>query len=77
MHLGPPCRLGCCPIEAGGPVDSLFIIALILGFCVCSIFCCALLCVLSSFANNLVVSWCLVTVVVLWLVLAVPCVGMQ
>ena len=30
-------------------VDSLFIVASIVGFCVCSIFCCALFCVISSF----------------------------
>ena len=31
-------------------VDSLFIVSPIVGFCNCSILCCALLCVLSSFA---------------------------
>ena len=34
-------------------VDVSIFVALILGFCVCSMFCCALLCVLSSFANIL------------------------
>ena len=35
----------------GGPVavDSLLIVAPIVGFCVCSMFCCTLLCVISSF----------------------------
>ena len=38
--------------KGGGSVvvDSLLIAAPIVGFCVCSIFCCSLLCVLSSFA---------------------------
>ena len=31
-------------------MDSLLIVAPIVGFCVCSMFCCTLLCVLSSFA---------------------------
>ena len=41
-----------CPFLGGGSVvvDLLLIVALIVGFCVCSMFCCALLCVLSSFA---------------------------
>ena len=46
-------------------VDSLLIVAPIVGFCVCSVFCCTLLCVLSSFAiiltgkRELVVLLCL------------------
>ena len=51
-------------------------------------FCCALLCVLSSFAIILIEkrelvallylsSWCLVIVVVLWLLLTMPWVGLQ
>ena len=51
-------------------------------------FCCAVLCVLSSFAiilmgkRELVAllylsSWCFVTVIVLWLFLMVPWVGLQ
>ena len=59
-----------------------------MGFCVCSMFCCALFCVLSSFAiisirkRELVVllclfSLCLVIVVVQWLFLTVPWVGLQ
>ena len=34
-------------------MDSLLIVAPIVGFCVCSIFYCTLLCVLSSFAITL------------------------
>ena len=62
----------------------------LLGFCVCSLFCCAMLCVLSSFAiilmgkkeRELVAkfrmsSLCLVTVFVLRLFLAVLWVGLQ
>ena len=59
-----------------------------MGFCVCSMFCCALFCVLSSFAiismgkRELVAllclfSLCLVIVVVQWLFLTVPWVGLQ
>ena len=48
MHSG----LGCCPFLGGGSVviDLLFIVAPIVGFCTCSVFCCALLCVHSSLA---------------------------
>ena len=60
---------------------SLLIVSPIVGFCNCSMFCCALLCVHSSFAiilieeRELVVwhsmsCWCLAVVV--WLFLAVP-----
>ena len=62
-------------------VDFLFIVTLIVGVCNCSLFCCMLLYVHSSFAiilmekRELVAllnlsSWCLVTVE--WLFLAVP-----
>ena len=55
-------------------VDSLLIVTPIVGFCNCSMFCCALLCIHSSFAiismgkTELVTllcssSWCLVCVV--------------
>ena len=55
-------------------VDSLLIVTPIVGFCNCSMFCCALLCIHSSFAiismgkTELVTllclsSWCLVFVV--------------
>ena len=55
----------------------LLIVAPIVGFCVCPKFCCALLCVLSSFAMILMAkreldalyclsSWCLGTVIVPW-----------
>ena len=53
MHLSPnPSGFGCCPFLGGGyvVVDSLLIVAPIVGFCDCSMFCCALLCVHSSFA---------------------------
>ena len=57
-----------------------------MGYCNCSMFCCALLCVHSSFAIILMgkreliallslSSWCLMIVV--WLFLAVPRVGLQ
>ena len=48
MRLSPPYHRG----EGGGSVvvDSLLSVALVVGFCVYSMFCCALLCVLSSFA---------------------------
>ena len=64
---------------------SLLIIDPIVGFCNCSMFCCALLCAHSSFAiyigkRSLVIllylsSWCLVIVV--WLILAVPRICLQ
>ena len=79
----PPCGLGCCPFYGGGSVvvDLLFIVTPIVGVCNCSMFCCTLLYVHSSFAIILVgkrelvallslSSWCLVIVV--WLFLAVP-----
>ena len=64
-------------------VDLLFIVTPIVGVCNCSVFCCALLTVHSSFAmgkRGLVAflglsSWCLVVVV--WLFLAVPWVCLQ
>ena len=67
-------------------VDSLLIVTLILGFCNCSMFSCALLYVHSSFSiillgkRELVAllclsSWCLVIIV--WLFLAVPWVCLQ
>ena len=67
-------------------VDSLLIVTPIVGFCNCSILCCALLCVLSSFVNismgkrELIAllclsSWCLVIVV--WLFLTMPWVCLQ
>ena len=64
----------------------MLIVTPIVGFCNCSMFCCTLLYVNSSFAiilmgkRELVAllslsSWCLVIVV--WLFLAVPCVCLQ
>ena len=96
MHLShphpppppPPGGLGCCPFLSGGFVvaDLLFIVTPIVGFCNCSMFCCTLLYVPSSFAiilmgkRELVAllglsSWCLVIVV--WLFLAVPWICLQ
>ena len=59
-----------------------------MGFCACSMFCCALLCVLSSFAIILMgkrelvalpcLSFrCLVFVIAMWLFLMMPWVGLQ
>ena len=77
------CVLGC-PFEGGGSVvfDSLLIVTL--GFCNCSMLCCALLYVHSSFAvismgtRELVAlhslsSWCLVIIVWLFLAMAWVC----
>ena len=56
MHLRPlpptPGGLGCCPFYGDGSVvvDLLFIVTPIVGICNCSLFCCALLYVHSSFA---------------------------
>ena len=78
-----PRGLGCCPFLGVGSVvvDFLFIVTPIVGLCNCSMFCCTLLCVRSSFAiilmgkRELVAllnlsSWCLVMVERLFL--AVP-----
>ena len=67
-------------------VDSLFIVTPIVGVCNCSMFCCALPCVLSNFAiilmrNRELVAllslsaWCLVIVV--WLFHTMPWVCLQ
>ena len=50
-YVKDPSGLGCCPFYDGGSlvVDSLLIVALIVGFCNCSMFCCAF-CVHFSFA---------------------------
>ena len=78
----------CAPVQRDGSVvfDSLLIVTPIVGFCNCSMFCCALLCVYSSFAiismgkRELIVllclsSWCLRIVV--WLFLTIPRVCLQ
>ena len=90
MHLSPPPLggLGCCPSLGGGSVvvDLLFIVTPIVGVCNCSLFCCTLLYVHSSFAiilmgnRELVAllslsSWCLVVIV--WLFLAESWVCLQ
>ena len=56
MHLGPRRGLGYCPFLCGGSVavDSLLIVTFIVGFCNCSLFCCTLLYVHSSFAIILI-----------------------
>ena len=48
--------LDCCSFEGGGSVvvDSLLSVTPIVGFCDCSMFCYALLCVSSSFATILI-----------------------
>ena len=67
-------------------VDSLLIVTPIEGFCNCSMFCCALLCVYSSFAiismgkTELVALLCLTSwylVIVVWLFLMMPRVCLQ
>ena len=50
MHLSPIGGLGCCPFYGGGTVVVELIMLTLWGFCVCSLFCYAILCVLSSFA---------------------------
>ena len=83
MHLNPPVALAAVRSKAVGSVVvySLFIVTSILGFCNCPMFCCALLCVHSSFviisigkieivALLCLSSWCLVIVV--WLFLTMP-----
>ena len=55
MHLSPPPPppggLVCCPFLGGGSfVDLLFIVTSIVGVCNCSMFCCTLLYVHSSFS---------------------------
>ena len=63
-------------VRSKGVVLLLLIVTAIVGLCTCSMFCCALLCVHSSFAiTSMVVllclsSWCLVIVV--WLFLVMP-----
>ena len=51
-YILAPSGLGCCLFIGGGfvVVDSLLIVAPIVGFCKFSMFCCSLLCVHSSFA---------------------------
>ena len=84
MHLSPPpSGLRCCSFLGGGSVvvDSLLIVAPIVGLCKCSMFCCVFLCVHPSFAITLMgkrelvallslSSWCLVIFV--WFFYVVP-----
>ena len=57
MHFSPPPPggLGCCPFDAVGSVfvDLLYIVTPIVGVCKCSMFCCALIYVHSSFVSIL------------------------
>ena len=47
MHLSLASDLSCCSFKGGGSVvvDSMLIVAPIMWFCACSMFCCVLLCV--------------------------------
>ena len=80
MHLSPSVALAAVCSKA---VVLLLLITPIVGFCNCSMFCCALRCVHSSFAmgkRELVAllylsSWCLMIVV--WLFLTMPRVCLQ
>ena len=53
-HCGSrrPSGFGCCPFQCGSSVvvDALLIVIPIVGFCNCTLFCCALFCVHISFA---------------------------
>ena len=78
MYLSPPPSglAAVCSKQRFCFVNSMLIVAPVVRFCVCSMFCCALFCVLSSFAIILLVmielvvllfyfvssSWCLVIV---------------
>ena len=86
MHLSTPSSFDCCTFLGGGSVvvDLLLFVTPIEGFCNCSMFCCALLCVHSSFAIIsmgkteqvallCLSSWCLVIVVWLFLTLSRVC----
>ena len=78
-RFGASKMLGCCPIWGCGSVvvDLLLIVAAIVGFCNCSMFCYALLCVYSSFAIILMVKRELVALLVFLLscgcCVALPC----
>ena len=72
----------------GGPVvfDSLLIVTPIMGFCTCSMFCCVLICVHSSFAiilmgkRELIALLCLSSwflAIVVWLFLPIPRICLQ
>ena len=81
MHLSPR-WFGCCPFKGGDSVvfDSMLNVTPIVGFCNCSIYCCALLYFQSSFSIILMgkrepvallclFSWCLVIAVWLFLMM--------
>ena len=78
-----PSGVGYCPFYGSGSVvvDSLLIVTPIWGFYSCSMFCCALLCVHSSFAFHLMGKrelvallslslWCIMVVVLLFLAIS-------
>ena len=80
------CCIGNVAVSGSVFVDPLLIVTPIVGFCNCPMFCCALLCVHSSFAiiwmgkGGLVAllclsSWCLV--IAAWLFLTMPPVCLQ
>ena len=77
MHLSPPVALGAVRSKA---VVLLMLICCV-GFCNCSMFCCALLAIIILMGKRELVallslsSWCLVIVV--WLFFAVPWVCLQ
>ena len=89
MHLSPPPPPPPPRPVALAAVRSKAVVLLLLilcGFCKCSMFCCALLCVHYSFAITSMVkrelvallclsSWCLV--IVMWLLLTMPRVFLQ
>ena len=83
MHLSPPSGFGCSPFLGGGSVvvDSWLLVTPIVGFCNRSMFCCAVLCVHSSFLiilmgkRELVTLLCLSSgcrMIVVWLFLTIP-----
>ena len=82
MHVSPPVALAT--VRSKAVVLLLLIITSIVGFCNCSMFCCALFYVHSSFAIILMgkrelvaffclFSWCLVIVVCLFLTMSQVC----
>ena len=84
----PTSVFGRCPFYDVGSVvvDSLLIVTHVLGFCYCSMLCCALLCVHFGFAiilmrkRELVASLCLSSLclmIVVWLFLTMPWVCLQ
>ena len=82
IHFSPQVALAA--VRSKAVVLLLLIVTPIVGFCNCSMFCCALLCLHSSFAiisrgkRDLVAllclsSWCLVVIVWLFLMMTLVC----